>query len=289
MEPTFTPGGTHLSIIHRAITSRANTFAVRTALATAALCATISQTAFATPITTLGSAVLNAGNGSVQVSGSGAGGGCIDWYNTQTPPAGCQPNGTSGTFTVEGSSSAPFLVNSTGTIQDINFNSLPLLNFIVIDLGGGNIAHFDLIDLRTNGPVAIGSCTQATGDTASSASCTPANSPFQLQNGIANNSGVVDTVTVSLTADLYGYIGNSGTNYNAANPYVGRFSTQGAVNGAFNIDSILSAIQSGGAISASWSATLSPASPTPEPASFFLIGLALVSLTPILKRTRKTE
>lgn len=280
-----------MRIIHRA-TKRTGTFALTTALATAALYAALSQTAFATPLTTLGPATLNAGNGSVFVSGSGSGGGCIDWYNTQTPPPQCQPAGTMGTFSVEGPFAAPFAQGQTGNIQDINFNSLPLMNFITIDLGGGNIARFDLIDLRTNGPTDSGSCTPATGDMMSNASCTPANSPFQLQNGIANSRGVVDTVSVSLTADLFGYIGTSGVNYNAANPYVARFTTQGAVNGAFNIESILSTIRSGGAVNASWSATLSPVAASgtvPEPASFVLLGLALISVAPILKRSRKAE
>jgi hypothetical protein len=108
--------------------------------------------------------------------------------------------------------------------------------------------------------------------------CTPANSPFQITNGLVDPlTGLVDTVSVSLTVDAYGYTGSSGTNYNAANLYVGTFTTQQAIQGA-TIQSILSTIASGGSVSASWSATFTPVAPTPEPGTYLLIGAGLVAI-----------
>lgn len=252
----------------------------------------LSGSASAAPITNGGSAILNAGNGSVQVSGNGITSGCIDWYNTGLAPASCQPNGTTGSFSVEGSSSAPFLVGQTGTIQDLNFSPpLPLVDFITIALGGGLTAHFDLTGLRFNGPTSIGDCTAANGpdglnNMSPGATCTAANSPFQITNGLAGPGGIVNTVTISLTIDLWGYTGSSGTNYNAANRYVGIFTTQGAVTGGNNIASIEATIGGGGAVSAAWSATLAPvATPSvPEPGSYLLAGLGLLSVASLLRR-----
>jgi archaellum component FlaF (FlaF/FlaG flagellin family) len=268
--------------------TRTARFACHTIAAITTIVIGLSQTAFGAPITNLGSAMLNMGNGSVLVNGNGVTVGCIDWFNGTVPPTACAPGGTTGTFTVESPSTAPFVAGMMGTIQDINFNSpSPLVNFITIDLGGGTTAHFDLADLRVNTGADIGSCTVATGDTSSGATCTPAGSPFQITNGIAPPGGAVNTVSVSLSLDAWGYTGTSGTNYNAANRYIGIFTTQGAVNGAFNIESILSTIRAGGSITASWSATLTPvpASVVPEPQSYFLIGLGMVSIV-LLQRRR---
>jgi len=235
-------------------------------------------------ITNAGTAILNAGNGSVVVTGGGQTSGCIDWFNN-TVPSCPQPNGTTATFSVQsGSSSAPFNTpGETGSIQDLNFNTLfPVVDFITIVTPAG-LAHFDLADLRTNLGPAIGSCTQATGDLGSSAVCTPAGSAFQLLNGIAGPNGV-DTVSIALTVDLFGYIGNSGTNYNAANPYVGLFTTQTPVAG--NIDTILQELASGQGVSASWSATLIPSNPVPEPGTLWTLGGALLGCGVALRRRR---
>jgi hypothetical protein len=145
---------------------------------------------------------------------------------------------------------------------------------------------FDLRDIRTNGSTALGFCTgvQATqaGDT-----CTLANSPFTLTNGLIDPlTGVVDTVSISLTVDAWGYTGSSGTNYNAATPYIGSFTTQQAIQGA-NIQQIVNTIQTGGSVTASWSATFTPGASTPEPASLFLAGLGLLALGCLRRNAQK--
>src|ERR1700722_8689415 len=87
----------------------------------------------ATPITAFGSAILQAGNGSVLVSGNGTSGGCIIWYNAGSPLGTC-PTVGNGNLTVEAGSTAPFTVNDTGTIDNLNFNvALPLVDFIVVN------------------------------------------------------------------------------------------------------------------------------------------------------------
>ena len=242
-------------------------------------------TASAQPITNLGTAVLNAGNGAVEVSGNGVTTGCIDWFNSLMGPMVCQPPGTTGSFSVQASSTAPFMVGQTGLIQDLNFNPpLPLLDFITIDLGGGVTGHFDLKDLRFNGNTAIGDCSS----NAPGVTCTPANSPFQITNGLANSNGQVDSVSISLTTDLYGYTGTSGVNYNQANKYTGIFTTQGAVTGGNNIAAILATISQGGFVEASWSATLAPViTQTPEPGTYVLAGLSLISIGLVRRRMRK--
>jgi len=67
---------------------------------TTALIALVPGLASALPITNLGTAILDAGNGDVVVSGNGMSGGCINWYNGCMPPATC-PTAGGGTFTVE--------------------------------------------------------------------------------------------------------------------------------------------------------------------------------------------
>jgi hypothetical protein len=254
-------------------------------------CTSFAGLAGATTITSSGMGILNVGNGAVQVSGNGLTSGCIDWYNTTTAPSGCQPAGTTGSLTVNGSSTGPFAAGQTGTIQDLNFNTaLPLVDFIKVNLGGGSTAHFDLIGLRFNAGANIGDCGASNGpdgknNMSPGVTCSPANSPFQITNGLANGSGVVDTATVSFSFDAYGYTGTSGVNYNAADRYVGIVTTQGALSGS-NIADILQTIGQGGAVSASWSATLSPVSAAPEPGSYVMLGLGLISLATMGRRSR---
>jgi len=235
-------------------------------------------------ITNAGTAILNAGNGSVVVTGGGQTSGCIDWYQG-APPSCPQSPGTTSNFSVQGGSTAPFVSGETGTIEDLNFNTAyPVVDFITIMTPAG-MTQFDLKDLRTNLGAAIGSCSQATGDLNPGVTCTPSGSPFQLTNGLIDpGTGTVDTVTISLTIDAYGYIGNSGTNYNAANPYVGIFTTQQAVAG--NIDTVLQTLGAGQGVSASWSATLSPSTPTPEPGTLWTLGGALLGCGVALRRRK---
>ncbi len=159
----------------------------------------------ATPLTMGGTGILNAGDGSVVVSGNGTTSGCINWYNDGAVPTTCPDVGGTGSLTVEGGSTAPFVVGNTGTIQDLSFETVtPLVDFIVVNRGAAAAPQFDLEDLRFNGGTAIGDCSAGTNDPG--ATCTPANSPFQLTNGLTDpNTGKVDTVSVSFTVDAWGY------------------------------------------------------------------------------------
>lgn len=234
-------------------------------------------------ITRLGTGILDAGDGSVVVSGNGVTSGCINWYNGGTAPTTCPDVGGSASLTVEGGSTLPFTPGETGTIQDLSFETVtPLVDFIVVNRGAAAALQFDLEDLRFNGGTAIGDCTAGAHDPG--ASCTPANSPFQLTNGLIDpNTGVVDTVSVSFTVDAYGYQNGSGTDYNSADLYVGTFTTQQAIQDA-TISSILSTVAGDGSVSASWSASFSPeaniggVSPAPEPPPFILMGAGLMTV-----------
>jgi len=231
-------------------------------------------------ITALGTGILDAGNGSVIVSGNGVTSGCINWYNGGTAPTTCPDVGGTGSLTVQGGSTLPFMPGETGTIQDLSFQTaFPLVDFMVVQRGVGSPLQFDLEDLRFNGGTAIGDCTAGANDPG--ATCTPADSPFQLTNGLIDpNTGKVDTVAISFTVDAYGYRNSSGTDYNSADLYVGTFTTQQAIQDA-TISSILTSIAGGGAISASWSATFTPESQpgvVPEPESFLLLGAGLTAI-----------
>jgi hypothetical protein len=264
-----------------------------TIAATTILVLSTAGFAAADPILNLGTGVLDAGDGSVVVSGNGITTGCINWYNGGTAPATCPDTGATGSLTVEGGSTAPFIAGQTGTIQDLSFQTVtPLVDFLVVDRPGGAAPlQFDLEDLRVNTGAAIGDCTA--GDTDPGATCTPANSPFQLTNGLADPStGLVDTVSVSFTVDAWGYRDTSGTDYNSATPYVGTFTTQEAIQDA-TIASILSTIADGGSISASWSATFAPeASPAiigsvPEPPPFVLLGAGFMVVGLLKRKARR--
>jgi hypothetical protein len=248
----------------------------------------------ASPITALGTGILDAGDGSVVVSGNGVTSGCINWYNAGPAPTTCPDVGGSASLTVEGGSTLPFTAGETGTIQDLSFQTVtPLVDFLVVNRPGGAAAlQFDLEDLRFNGGTAIGDCTAGANDPG--VTCTPANSPFQLTNGLTDpNTGKVDTVSVSFTVDAYGYRDSSGTNYNAADLYVGTFTTQQAIQGA-TISSILGEIASGGSVSASWSATFSPetgtgsVTPAPEPPPFILMGAGFMVVGLLRRNAHRT-
>jgi hypothetical protein len=237
---------------------------------------------YATFVTNFGPGTFNAGNSSVEVTG-GSGTGCIQFFSSGSAPA-CVPGSTSGgsSFTVNPPDNGPFAPGESGFIDSIDFtNAFPIVNFMVVTTPSG-VVHFDLKDLRTNTGANIGSCSGA-GGLAPGASCTPSGSPFTITNGLIDPStGVVDTVTISLTVDLFGYVGTSGTNYNAANPYVGIFTTQSALSG--NIETILATISGGGSETASWSASFAPLSPVPEPATFGTLGLSLIGVGYVLRR-----
>jgi hypothetical protein len=227
-------------------------------------------------LTNSGTAILVAGSGSAVVSGNQVTSGCINWYNGGTPPS-C-PSASTGLLTVEAGSTSPFTVGASGSIQNLDFNTVfPVVDFMTI---GG--LDFDLLDLRFNTGAAIGDCTSP-GDTDPGVSCTPSDSPFTLTNGLTDPAtGMVDTVTLSFVVDAEGYTGSSGTNYNQANAYIGIFSAE-TIQGQ-NIQTVLTTLAGGGSINFSWGATFTPvAAQVPEPASFVLLGAALTAIG-LLKR-----
>ncbi len=244
----------------------------------------------ATPIT--GDVILNAGNGTVLVSGNGATSGCIIWSTgTVAPPPACPTSGN-GTFTVDaGSTSPPLTVGDTGNIDNLNFYSLaggPLVDFITVDG-----IQFDLTSIAFNNTGSdIGECSATDNSSglnwdSPGASCTVAGTPIELENGLATDSmGDADTVSATLTVMAEAYTGTSGTNYSAATPYIGIFTTQSSVQLTGNIQSILTTIAGGGSVSAAWSANFSPASTVPEPATDLLCGGGLILLAMAAKRFR---
>ncbi len=214
-----------------------------------------------------GMAILDAGNGTVLVSGNGVTSGCIIWSTGVIPPPPACPTSGNGTFTVDpGSTMPPFTIGDTGTIANLNFNSIsggPLTDFLVIDG-----VHFDLTGIAYNTTGSnIGECgpTLVNGLNWDSpgASCVPAGSPIQLLNGLSvDGSGNANTVSATFTVYAEAYTGSSGVNYSTATPYIGVFTTQSSSPITGNIQTLLQTIMiPGGTVSASWSANFSPAPP----------------------------
>jgi hypothetical protein len=243
----------------------------------------------ATPITAFGSGVFTAVNSSLVLLGSFPTSGCINWYSSGSAPTMCTLG--TGNFSVQPGSDAPFTGVATGNISNlITGFPLPLVDFMVIDNAPNTPAklHFDLRDILFNGATPIGGCSGAAAASPFD-TCTPANSPFHFSNGQANpGTGQVDTVSFFFVLDAWGYAGSSGTNYNAANSYMGVFS--GSVAG-LNILSLLGTLADGGAVNAPWSAMFSPATTTaaPEPAPLVLLSTALTAIGLFRKRGVTTE
>jgi hypothetical protein len=248
----------------------------RTTIKIAALAAVLSIGTAGSAFADMISATLNA-VGTVDVSGNGQTGGCINWSTSTT----CPTSG-SGSYTVVAPSTAPFVDGQTGSIDNLNFNvTYPVTDFITYGSGPGTV-DFDWMDIRSNtSGAAIGNCTSDAPDV----SCTPAGSIFTITDGPADSQGQVDTVTVAITADLEGYTGSSGVDYSNATSYVGVFTTQ-AISG--DITDILDTIADGGNIPASFSVTIggqSAATPEPGSASLLLLGIGLI-VVGVRRKTR---
>jgi len=243
---------------------------IRTTIKVSVLSAVLTIGTAGSALADMIAVTLNAA-GTVNVSGNGQTGGCINFSMSST----CPTSG-GGTYVVVAPSTAPFTDGNTGSIENLNFNeTYPVTDFITYG-SGSSAVDFDLIDIRANtSGSAIGDCTSDSPDV----SCTPAGSIFTITDGPADSSGQVDTVTVGITTDLEGYTGGtSGVNYSLASPYVGVFTTQ-AISG--NITDILNTIADGGNVPASFSVTIGGVtSPTPEPgsASLLILGVGLIAL-----------
>jgi len=195
----------------------------------------------------------------------------------------------SGSSTCSGTTTTAFLVSGqdpifatgpTGTIKDIG-TAFPITSFETVSLTvPGGPAIFDLLNIipASGSPCALG---QTSGTCSTGA--------FSIKTESAANS-----VTIALSLNEIGYLTSSST---GSTPYAGIFQTTligdlsfytaGACTGAVNIGNILTCEGSGKTIRSSWSGTQSPVSGVPEPASLSMMGIGLLGLGLIGRRTRK--
>jgi hypothetical protein len=164
-----------------------------------------------------------------------------------------------------------------GTIKDlvtpiqIGTLTTPINQFLTFNTSTGPVL-FDLTAINP-GVGTVPACTSnATGSV-----CTPPGSPFTLTQ--------LSTGAVGIQLSLSGiaYTGSSSTGTDAT---IGVFTTQNTNPGS--ITGILAAV-AGGGITNSYSATFSSVPPgvIPEPGTYVLLGLGLISVASIRKRTRK--
>ena len=248
---------------------RAGTFAAAVALVLTALASNVSATSL--PIL-IGGGVLNLSNLTGQLVGVTAG--CINWGQ----PAACQTV-TGIQDTVSGSDSGLFQVgsNASDTIKNLPAGvPTPLVDFLTVEggsLGLGQV-FFDLNNIVI--PGAFGTCNTFAVNNV----CNPGgNSPFVLFQSTPTQI----SVTFAVTASAY-----TGTSASGTTDYDGIFSTTlsgNLANGtAATIPNLLNFFAGGGAVNATWSATLSPT--VPEPGTWMLLGLGLIALGSLRKVKR---
>ena len=233
----------------------------------------IAPSIFATPIVVADGGVLSVSNlAGTMVGISNA---CINWGN----PAACQQ-----TTGIQDSASSidttDFIGGSTpvDTIKDLTAGELlPVVDFQTAQspLPGG-VVNFDLISFVM--PGASGNCTLTTAPNL----CSLAGSPFTFLQQTS------DQVVISFATTEIAY---TGTSASGSTPYQGIFSAtlSGVLpNGStVNIPDILNFIIGGGTVTATWSGTDSPASPSavPEPSQLgFLFGAGLIGIVFLRKR-----
>ena len=250
-----------------------------------ALCTFAVSGAFATAIPTGDGGILNLSSLSGTLVGiTSSPSSCINWAGGTTCIAGTTHqmavNGVSADFSTA--------VSATDQIKDLASLPPPTLTDFETVLGGaplaGQTVHFDLTSVHTNAST-IGNC-------ASNAAfnvCGPSGSPFVFQEDATGTQ-----VSLSFSVLMNAYTGTTGT---GVTPYQGIFTTQlsghltgsGACSGvAVSITNILSCEAANGTITASWSATESPAPSTPEPSSLLLMGSGLAGLAGFVRRFKRS-
>jgi hypothetical protein len=166
---------------------------------------------------------------------------------------------------------------SGGTIKDLlgppqtGVLATPITQFITFNTATGPV-FFDLTTIAAG----VGS-NAACGSNTVGNMCTPTGSPFTLTQ-------LASGVGIQLSLSGVAYTGTSATGSDAT---VGIFTTQNTIPGT--ITSILAAVVSPSGITNSYSATFSSTAPTviPEPGTYMLLGLGLITVASIRKRTRK--
>lgn len=226
---------------------------------------------------------------------------CINWGGGSTCAGASHNMGVSGTSNL-------FSAPSTGTIKDLSMFPPPtLVGFETVNGAGaiaGNIVTFDMTGVLIS---TFGDCTS----NAANNSCSPANSPFTFSEDGTGGPGSDVTIKFTVFLDAYtcpgGVAGTSG-GCNDTNTgftlYKAQFSTDqsGTLNGsgacagvAVDITNILNceaaagpfAGMTPGTITATWSATESPVTATPEPISFILFGSGLIGVAVFGRRSRR--
>src|ERR1700733_1912268 len=208
---------------------------------------------------------------------------CINWSGGAT----CPTPLTSTQMGVSGSSNLfSTATSATDTIKNIGGTTSESSFETVLGAGAlaGQTIIFDLTSIPTNTGGNIGNCTS----NAANNSCTPAGSPFTFA---MDSTGTQLTISFSTLMNAY-----TGTTTTGVTGYKGLFATQqsgtfvgsGACSGlTANITDALSCEAAGGTIDATWSATESPVTGTPEPLSFVLFGTGLVGLA-MVRRYRRS-
>jgi hypothetical protein len=138
------------------------------------------------------------------------------------------------------------------------------------------VINFDLTSLVIPGAPAGNNCTTF----AINAICIPNGSPIVFDQESATQ------VAISFDTNEIAYFGTSGT---GSTPYSGVFSTQVTAT----IPDLLSTLETGGTVTATWSSTQSPVptttSPVPEPSTFaYLLGPGLAGIALLKRRIRRS-
>jgi len=173
-------------------------------------------------------------------------------------------------------------------------SAFPITGFMQFNSGGPTV---DLTYLPAASPA------PCTGSEAPGVLCSPySGSPFEIENSVGGGVTIILDLESGACASapkgacLEAYTGTSGTNYNAATPYQGQFSTQFSTvstwngttvvtDGAATVASILAGVANGDLIISSYAGSFS-LTPVPEPGTAFLAISGLLVGAGLLRRRR---